>query len=149
MRAAELFDQVAHRETGPRHRHRPCFDAAKAVKAFLERQRAHEFVDIEDARFFNETGHVDLPRRRFQSRGLLVNTAFENTEFVEIIIRSRVNLFGGRAIENETGVMARWIKIKRGRLFLGAYNRCILAGPQAQFAPAAKPTPKRPAALRS
>ena len=118
MRAAAFFDEVFHRDAGPRHRHRPRFDAAKAVKSFFERQRANQLVDIEDARFFDETGHFNLPRRGFQSRRLLVNTAFEDAKLVEIIVRGRVDLFRDRSIENETRGAVRRIQVKRRRLFL-------------------------------
>jgi hypothetical protein len=86
----------AQGEAGPRHLHRPGFDAAEAVEALLERRDLEQVVEAEGARRLDQAGDLDRPRLGERvAAGQLPDAALVGGELVEVVVAGG-GLLGGQ-----------------------------------------------------
>ena len=90
----EALEHVAQRHAEPGDDHRPAFDAAHAVDAFLRRQALQQVLERHLAGLRAMPAHRDRPRRGAQRLGRSSRIVLGRAEFVEIVVAGGVRLAG-------------------------------------------------------
>ncbi len=119
------FDELLEGKSGPGHRHRPGFDAAKAINALFEFHLPDEFGYVDLELLFDESDDVDRHGKRIVVTGQRPDLFVGSVELVEVVVAGGLESVGDPAFGHFEGDVSWRGEAVSGRVLRDGFERSV------------------------